>query len=545
MNKTLYRDSDCAATLKSPPPRGRGTAPAVVGGKRHISTLASIFSITALWAALTFPVCSAAESAAAKDYAGAAGTVALTLTESIEMALLSDESIESAEAGREAASHAWKSAARSRGPKLGWTSGALRIGGRNYEAQNEAHDRYGNPHKVTQNRVIGYVGGDPSLPVVSEQTSTVGSYPYRNTFSNSWNLSVPIYTGGQLEKQEESNRYRLNRADLTVENTRQNVRYRAAESYANLIYRENMAQVAREAVELGNTQLELIRAQFEEGAVAEADMLAMNVSIANYRQNLVSAEASVAVAKSTLASIVGLPQETDVEPLDVFSYEPYDKDLDACEEYALQHRPDGLAAVYDIRAALAQKEAAKSGWRPRVTGVADHGIASNSPFASERSSAWEVGISVNWNIFDNGVTSENVRQAAAVIDQYEAESRKISKSIRLETRTAYINMKAAEQNIRETALAIEQAEDSYRIAQVRYEEGVDILLSVTDAQDKLTRAKSNYTTALYQYNLYRAALEKAMGVPVGFDPTVYTASEQEGASSDEALRAAWVGEDVP
>ena len=75
-------------------------------------------------------------------------------------------------------------------------------------------------------------------------------------------------------------------------------------------------------------------------------------------------------------------------------------------------------------------------------------------------------------------------------------------------------MKTAEDNIKAAAAAVKQAEESYTIAQVRYEEGVDILLSVADAQEKLTQARSNYSTALYQYNLYRATLEKAMGIPV-------------------------------
>ena len=487
----------------------------------------SLLLIAAICSAISFPCPTAA-----------AENVGLTLTDSIEMALLTDESIEGAEAGREAALHAWKAARRSKGPTVSWNAQALRIGGRDYRSAKRAHDLYGNPHQAQV--VTGDVGG-LGIPVYS--TQTVGSYAYNNTFSNSWSLSVPIYTGGQLENQIKSGRYQLNKADLTVENTRQTVRYQAAEAYANLLHYENLAQVAKDAVDMGHTQLDLIRAQFEEGAVAEADMLAMSVSIANYKQNLVNAEKAVEVAKSTLASIVGLPQDTDVEPLDHFSYEPYDKDLSDCEAYALEHRPDGIAADYDIKAAQARKEAAKAGWRPRVTGVGTQSIAGNAPFASERSNNWQAGLSVSWNLFDNGVTSENVRQAASVVDQYEAGARKTRKTIQLETRTAWLNMKAAEQNIQETAVAVKQAEDSYTIAQVRYEEGVDILLSVTNAQEKLTQARSNYMTALYQYNLSRAALEKAMGVPVAFDASVYTEAEQEGASADEALAAAWLGEE--
>lgn len=459
-------------------------------------------------------------------------TVHLSLAESIRMALDTDESIESSAAQREAAWHNLRAIRRSKGPVVSWTSQAYRIGGRNYKSANEAHDEYGDPHSSDTRPV--YVSGDS---LVLGSPLSVGSYAYRNTFANSWSLTVPLYTGGQVEGQIDAGRYQLNRADLTAENTRQTVRYAAAEGYANLIHLENLARVAREAVEMGNTQMNLIQAQFEEGAVAEADLLMMKVNIANDRQNLVNAEKQVDVAKSTLASIVGLPQEMDVEPLDIFTYEPYDKDLAACEAYALAHRPDGLAADYNIKAAQAQKDIAKAGYRPKVSAVASQSIAGNTPFRSERSNAWEAGLNISWNIFDNGVTAESVQQADANIRAYEAEARRVKKNIRLETRTAYLNMKAAEQNIQETAVAVKQAEDSYMIAQVRYEEGVDVLLGLTDAQDKLTRAKQNYMTALYQYNLSRAALEKAMGVPVGFDALRYAAAEKKGASAEQALKA--------
>ncbi len=485
----------------------------------------ALFLVAAICSAIAFPCPMAA-----------AETVSLTLADSIDMALFTDESIEGAEAGREAALHAWKAARRSKGPAVSWESQAVRIGGRDYESAKRAHALYGDPHQeeVTAGSVLG------GLPVYS--TQTVGSYAYNNSFSNSLSLSVPLYTGGRLENRIKEGRYQLNKADLTVENTRQTVRYQVAEAYANLLHYENLAKVAKDAVDMGLTQLDLIRAQFEEGAVAEADMLTMSVSIANYKQNLVNAEKSVDVAKSTLASMVGLPQDTDVKPLDYFSYEPYDKELPECEEYALAHRPDGLAADYDIMAAKAQKEAAKSGWRPRVTGVGTRSIAGNAPFGSERNSNWQAGISVSWNIFDSGVTSENVRQADAMVNQYEALARKSRKKIRLETRTAWLSMKAAEQNIKETALAVEQAEDSYKISQVRYEEGVDIIISVTNAQEKLTQARSNYMTALYQYNLSRANLEKAMGVPVGFDALAYVEAAGQGASADEALTSSLLPE---
>ena len=472
-------------------------------------------------------VCTISEAAAVpygEMYSDKNEPMQLTLAQSIEMALLADERIEAAQAGKESAKWGLSAIRRSRGPNISWSSEVYRIGGKDYEAANDAHEAYGNPHEVTRKYTSGYVFDNKTIPVVSEQTVTVGSYAYRNTFANSWNLTIPLYTGGNLEHQQEAQGYEVNRADLNLQATRQTVRYQAAEAYANLLHRSNLARIARDAVDMAGTQLRLINEQYTEGAVAKADVLMMEVRMASYQQNLNAAQAAVEVAESTLASLLGLPQDTDIEATDVFSYEPYTKDLPACEEYARQHRPDGKAAQFAVKSAEALKQAAKAGYRPQVTGVVGKSIASNSPFQNERSDSWEAGISLSWSIFDNGVTDANVNQAKANVSQYEAEARRVWKNIRLETRSAYIEMKTAEENIKAAAAAVKQAEESYVIAQVRYEEGVDILLSVTDAQEKLTQARSNYSTALYQYNLYRAALEKAMGVPV--DPIPATAKEE-------------------
>ena len=481
--------------------------------------------------------------AGAEPYADEYATgepLSITLAESVEMALATDESIAAGEAGREAAKWGLSSARRAKGPSLAWNSQALRIGGKNYKNTRLAHDLYGDPHEVTRKSLAGYVLGNEDLPVIATQTATVGAYAMNNTFSNSWNLTVPIYTGGQLEGQIDAARYRLNQADLNLENTRQKVRYQAAEAYANLLHRENLSRIAKEAVDMANAQLRLISDQYSEGSVAKADVLTMQVRLANYRQNLTSALGRSATARSTLASVVGLPQDAALHPADIFTYEPYPKSLPECESYALEHRPDGLAASYVVKVAKSQMEAAKAGYRPQIAGVAGTSIAGNSPFRSERSSSWEAGISLKWNIFDNGVTSANVHQAGAMVEQYEKEAERTRKNIRLETRSAYIEMKTAEENIKAAAAAVKQAEESYMIAQVRYEEGVDILLSVTDAQEKLTQARSNYSTALYQYNLSRAALEKAMGVPVTIDAAIYAEAEAKGANAAKALQTAAV-----
>ena len=76
-------------------------------------------------------------------------------------------------------------------------------------------------------------------------------------------------------------------------------------------------------------------------------------------------------------------------------------------------------------------------------------------------------------------------------------------------------MNEADKRIETTQVAVEKAEEDYKIAGVRYSAGVGTNLDVIDAQVALTDAKNNYIQAMYDYNTSKADLDKAMGIAVG------------------------------
>ena len=444
-----------------------------------------------------------------------AQAVALSLAQSIEMALENDESIEAAEFSRENAKWSLSSA-----PK------AEKIGGRDYHDRNEMHKRYGNKGSYVFDEYTG------------RYSFMSGSTAYHNTFSNSFSVSIPIYSGGRLENSIKSRKFSLNAADLSLENTKQTVKFETIQAYYNVLQQENNVNISKSAVNMANEQLNLIQIQFEEGATAYADVLQMEVQMANYKNSLTSAQCNLDVAKERLLSIIGMPSDTEIELTDDFFFVPYPQSVDACLNFALDNRPDLAEALYSVKRAEANVSAEKSGMRPSITGTASKNIVANGAFKDERSSTWEAGISLSWSIFDNQVTSANVHAAQAEVDRLKKNAEAVSKRVKLEVRNAYTQMKAAETKMNSAKVAVSQAEESYKIAQIRYEEGVDILLSVTDAQDKLTQARTNYFNALYEYNLYKSQLEKAMGLPVGLYVPIYVQAAQDGKSAQKALEAA-------
>ena len=212
-----------------------------------------------------------------------------------------------------------------------------------------------------------------------------------------------------------------------------------------------------------------------------------------------------------------------------------------CIDYAFKNRPDGVAAQYLAKRATAAKNAAKAGYRPSVAAVVQGNFSGEGNFTAEHyRERWSVGLEMQWNIFDNGITSAQVEQAKAAERKAESQVRQQLETIELEVHTAYIALRTAEKNIETTSAAVSKAEEEFAIAQIRYIEGVDTNLNVMNAQEKVVETRNNFYSAVYDYNASRAQLEKAMGVPVATDAERYVEAERSGQSAKLSLEAAQV-----
>ncbi len=433
--------------------------------------------------------------------AGAAEQLPINLEDSVQMALANNRTIKQSVADRDNAFWGLREARRSSGLNLKWETTLNRIGGGSYDTYRKAY----------------YTGQSDAA--------------YKNAFGNTVTLTYPLYTGGKLEHSIEAAEYGLNAADLTLENTLQSVRQQATAYYYSMLQYRNMIDVRNESMKTLQEHLENVSAQYRVGIVAKSDVLRSEVELANARQALVSAENNYDIAVATLNNYIGLPANTILLPQEQLTYTKYDLSLDGCTAYALKNRPDGAAADYAVKQAELAKEIAKSNYRPQVSAQAAAARAGENAFGKDHSDSWQAGLVANWNIFDNGVTSAQVHESETAFYQAQEQAAATKEGIELDVRNAYLNLLAAEKNISTTQIAVSLAEEDYKIASVRYSAGVDTNLAVMDAESSLTTARMNYYQALYEYNTSKAALDKAMGVPVGIDATRYVAAVEEGKSA--------------
>lgn len=410
------------------------------------------------------------------NLAFAQDTVDLTLDNTVELALENNRTIKQSVYDTDSARWALSEAKGKKGFSINWQTAAAAASGETYDLQNRD-----------------------------------------STYQNVVEASIPLYTGGQLENNIKSKEIGVDISDLTLENTKQQIKYDTTKGYYNILQCRNLVGVNQETVDQLQAHLDTVNAKYAAGTVAKSDVLRSQVELADAKQNLVNAENNYDLSISSLNNLIGLPIDTKINIQDELKYTKYDLSLAECMDLAMTNRPDGVAAAKSIEQAKASVKAAQAGNLPQLSAYASYTIDGNDAFNNDAAEQSEIGVKASWNLFDNNVTKAQVRQAEAALAKAQENAQYVNEGIQLEVHQAYLNLLSAEKNIQTTSVAVNQASEDYTIAQVRYTAGVGTNIDVMDAAVALTTAKTNYVQALYDYNVSKAQLDKAMGLPVDLD----------------------------
>lgn len=332
-----------------------------------------------------------------------------------------------------------------------------------------------------------------------------------NSFNSALRLNWQLYSGGRNDALMDQAKLNSGSADLALDKAKDQTVLDATTAYFSVLQAKNMEKVNQETVDSLAAHLTNVKAQYDAGVVAKADMLRSEVELANAKQNLTKAQNSYDVAVAALNNIIGEPLDTVNEYSDDFTHDPYDITLDNSISQAFDNRPELEQAKNNIAAAEAGVRIAKSGNLPTVNVSGSTGVTGNS-FPGNNDN-WSVGVSASWNIFDAGLTNAKINEAKSLGDKAESAYKQTRDSIELEVRQAYLGMTEAQKRIDTTQVAVDKASEDLSIAQTKYQAGVGTNLDVIDAQLALTQAKTNYTQALYDYSVSKAKLDKAIGKP--------------------------------
>lgn len=349
-------------------------------------------------------------------------------------------------------------------------------------------------------------------------TTAVGTQSSNHGYSQGINVSWPIWTFGKVEGAIDAARYQKNIADLNVYKTEADTKLAAVQAYYQYLEAVKLAEVQAQSVTDYASHLNNVQQQFDAGIVAKLDVLSSNVSLANAKQKSIAADNTRDVAEANLNNIMRIPMNTTLNPLDKNFPEPeFDLTMEQAILMAQKYRWELVEADYGVKAAEASLRSAKAGYLPTVSVGGGYSWKEASVTAVDKDD-WAVQGGLSWSLWDGGATQASVKKADAAVKTAQETLLQAREKIELEVRQDYLNVLSYKEQIRAAEASVAQAEEAYKIATVRYSSGVGINLDVLDAELALNTARTNYITALYNYNIGLATLEHAMGVPAVIHP---------------------------
>lgn len=279
-------------------------------------------------------------------------------------------------------------------------------------------------------------------------------------------------------------------------------------NYYELLRACGQADTAQAAVDVAAIRLKNTEARYSAGTVPKFDLTTAQVDVANLTQTLIAAESRVNIAQANLNRVLGINATSSTQvvkaeiPVDV-----QDVDIPAASATAKAQRPEVKIQQTNIclnRTNIAlQRTAAK----PMLGVNGAYNYVSAQGFSSANFT-YTVATTLNIPIWDGGVTKARVDQAYA--DLYSARDTldQVELSIGQEVAAAALVLQEAAKRTKSTAENVALAEEALRLANVRYEAGIAVLVEVTNAESQLTQARFNQVQAQYDYAIALAELQR-------------------------------------
>lgn len=336
----------------------------------------------------------------------------------------------------------------------------------------------------------------------------------RKSGSHNFSISAPVFNP-QLDARIDSARYTREGTGASYEEALQQAKYDAVSGYYTLIMNRNLVDVAQEAVKDYQGQLTNAEAQYNVGLVASSDVLGAKTNLADAETKLLKAQNAASLSEASLNKVIAYPVQTAINTAEHdLQYKPYNITLEQAKAYALLHRSALVKSALDVKSKEEAVKSAKAGYLPTVSLRASRGYADPDGYFGTSTKSWSVGASASWSLWDGGATQNAIKKANAELEEAKEANLATVDAVLYAVQKAYLNLRSAEQTINSTQAAVNQGQESFRIATLRYRAGVGTSLDVLDAETKLTDARNNYVQALYNYNISIAELEQLTGVPL-------------------------------
>jgi outer membrane protein len=354
--------------------------------------------------------------------------------------------------------------------------------------------------------------------VFMNQRFVVGT-PY--TFQHSFNLSVPIFTGGsrwfnfgiQSDIRKSLSEELKGKEEETVLNSMQ--------AYYGIILTEELAKSAEEAVNVAKQNMDQVQKFYRAGTATELDFQRSKAQYSSTLPMLESALSNKILSVQRLKSLLNIPLTDSLVVVDSLDKKEFLDDysnisLEDFKLFSKENRKDIKALEHQRDAVIGGEKIALSQFSPvvAITASVDHAAPLDNAKVtwSDYIRSKSVTLSVSWPLFEGGRRILDYQIAKVRSDQMELLYKQAQYGAEMDVEKCYYGFAEASKSLNSLKDALDQYKESLRISNLLYSQGMSNQLDVLNAQLLYSNSKINYLQGIYNYNISQLALLKSAGL---------------------------------
>lgn len=348
-----------------------------------------------------------------------------------------------------------------------------------------------------------------------------------NNYTARVSLQQPIFAGFRLLSNARAADYLATASQFDNKNDKADLSLTVTVAYWTLYQTLETKKFVDENVGRLVTNENDVNNLLKGGLATRNDLLKIRLQLNTSRLAQIDAANDIELAMMNLNNILGLPLETRIQlasrpwpPADPVGKPFREGDTVETEQVLISK---SLNRRFDIQAMQARLEAAKAGvkaasgnWYPQLFLAGGYTYARPNirfqPTKDEFKGTWDVGVQMQFDIWNWGATSYQTEYSEAQLVQSELSFEQMKENVSLEVKRQLLGVQRAREKVNVALLGIEQAEENQRTMNDKFKQGLATSTELLDANVSLLQSKTAYTGALVEHEVASAKLSKAVGV---------------------------------
>lgn len=273
---------------------------------------------------------------------------------------------------------------------------------------------------------------------------------------------------------------------------------------------QSVTRVAEQTVSARQLFLDQVSALATNKLRSDLDVSFARVNFEDGRLLLSKAQNDLQAAFAQLANLMGLRESKSYRLVEQPMPPEVSTNVSEFVQLALQSRPDLLSLRNSQEAALKFARAEKALHYPTLSAVGSAGVVpiGDSQLPNNYAAA---GLSLTVPLYAGGLYSARQQEAELRARAADENLRDLENNVIRDVRIAWLSAQNAFDRLRITGELLDNAKQSFDLAQARYSNGISSIVEFNQAQLNLLSAQIAYADTQYEYLLRRSALSFQTG----------------------------------